>query len=258
MSDLTPKLAAMKTSIQAMVQSIIQANLSSQTAENALKFDGKTYAQVLEEIMGATSLTIADVAAALAAHEADTENPHGVTKAQVGLALVENFAMALKGDFSGLTPAQIDAVTNSYVNPSVAYYLAEQAIAQIIGTAPETLDTIQEIAAALNNDPDIVNTLTTQIGTKASTTDLNNAVATINAAIAALTKADVGLGNVDNFITATATEADDDTNVTSFMNPAMTHRVVNAASDALYTDVELLIDELTSEFNNGAAAINPS
>ncbi|MNI41505.1 hypothetical protein D3C73_957600 [compost metagenome] len=35
-----------------------------------------------------------------------------------------------------------------------------------MGAAPETLDTIKEIADALQNDPEIINTLMTQIGTK--------------------------------------------------------------------------------------------
>ena len=40
-------------------------------------------------------------------------------------------------------------------------------IQQIVGTAPSTLDTLQEIATALRNDPNIVGTLTTLINRKA-------------------------------------------------------------------------------------------
>lgn len=48
----------------------------------------------------------------------------------------------------------------------------------LIGSAPGTLDTIEEIAAALQDNPDFYETLTNLIGEKASTTDVNAALAT--------------------------------------------------------------------------------
>ena len=38
-----------------------------------------------------------------------------------------------------------------------------KAIAEVVGTTPESLDTLQEISTALNNDPDLYNTITTLI-----------------------------------------------------------------------------------------------
>lgn len=44
--------------------------------------------------------------------------------------------------------------------------MIDAAVQALVGTAPGVLDTFQELAAALQNDPDIVNTLTAAIGTK--------------------------------------------------------------------------------------------
>lgn len=46
------------------------------------------------------------------------------------------------------------------------------AISNLVDTAPATLDTLNELAAALGGDPNFATTLSTQIGTKANTADL--------------------------------------------------------------------------------------
>lgn len=236
------QLASLKTSIQTMVQAIVEANDSALTADNALKLEGYSYQDIIDNIMGATAMTVADVAQALSDHEADTDNPHGVTKDQVGLALVENFALAVKADLTTKTAVEIDGINNQYTTPKTAFYLAQKAIEEISNTAPETLDTINEIAAALQGNPDIIQNILDTLGTKASTTDLNDA-------ISGLTNASVGLGNVDNFATATEVQAQDGTVTDKFMTPATTHTVVEDAVLALMADLE-------TEFGNGAALIH--
>ena len=53
------------------------------------------------------------------------------------------------------------------------------AIQQIIGVPPETLNTIQKLAESINNDGSFFyNTRTTQLGTKAISSEVNNALAT--------------------------------------------------------------------------------
>lgn len=47
-------------------------------------------------------------------------------------------------------------------------------IQKVVGTAPETLDTLQEIAQALGNDPNKINTILSQLGLKASQKDLDS------------------------------------------------------------------------------------
>lgn len=47
-------------------------------------------------------------------------------------------------------------------------------IQKIVGTAPESLNTLQEIAEALGNDPNKINTILTQLGLKADKNDLSS------------------------------------------------------------------------------------
>lgn len=64
--------------------------------------------------------------------------------------------------------AKTDVAGVGYVDEKVG-----EKVAEIVGGAPETLDTLKEIADALNNDQNLAATLTTEIGTKVSATDLD-------------------------------------------------------------------------------------
>ena len=78
--------------------------------------------------------------------------------------------------------------TEAYVN---------QQIANLIATAPATLDTLNELAAALGNDPNFATTITNLIATKAAATDLTAHTGNTSNPHS-VTKAQVGLGNADN------------------------------------------------------------
>jgi len=242
-AEFTAQLNGLKTSIQTMVQAILEENESALTAVNALLLEGYSYQDVVDNIRGSTAMTVADVAAALTVHANDTDNPHAVTQEQVGLALVENFALSVKADLANKTPSQIDGINNQYTTPKTAYYLAQKAMEQISSAAPETLDTINEIAAALQGNPDIIQNILDSLGTKATITDLNTA-------INSLTNASVGLGLVDNFATASVVEAQNAATANKFMVPSTTHTVVE---DAVLT----LLSGLEAELTAGAALIQP-
>ncbi|WIC40102.1 hypothetical protein SEA_BATTLESHIP_8 [Gordonia phage Battleship] len=49
----------------------------------------------------------------------------------------------------------------------------DEKVAALVSSAPTTLDTLDELAAALGDDPNFATTISTQIGTKASTTYVN-------------------------------------------------------------------------------------
>lgn len=80
------------------------------------------------------------------------------------------------------------------------------AIANLVDTAPSTLDTLNELAAALGDDPNFATTVTNLIATKAP---INNP--TFTGTVGGITKAMVGLGNVDN-----------ESKATMFTNPVFT------------------------------------
>jgi len=60
----------------------------------------------------------------------------------------------------------------------------DTAIAALVGAAPETLNALNELAAALGNDPDFATTMAEQLGLKATKVELQAAVAALNDAIA--------------------------------------------------------------------------
>lgn len=65
----------------------------------------------------------------------------------------------------------------------------DQRIQTLIGTAPETLDTLAEIAEALGNNPNFATTITEQLGTKATKTQHAALEAELSEALTALTDA---------------------------------------------------------------------
>lgn len=58
----------------------------------------------------------------------------------------------------------------------------EGRIQALIGSAPEALDTLVELADALNNDPDFAGTITQALAAKATKTELEGALAQLTEA----------------------------------------------------------------------------
>lgn len=137
----------------------ITAAILAGTAANATLFDGKTYAQVITAASSGNAADIDALEAAFAAFVARTDNPHNVTKAQVGLGNVANFGVATTVDADALA-------ADKFVTPAIADYLVQKAVDALVGASPETMNTISELAAALQNDPNIINNLMSAIGTK--------------------------------------------------------------------------------------------
>ncbi|QVD49378.1 hypothetical protein LUCX_308 [Xanthomonas phage vB_XciM_LucasX] len=124
----------------------------------------------------------------LQAHIADKNNPHGVTKAQVGLELVENYPVA-----------------------SIAEAQA--------GTAPNRYLTVQrgaQLVQAL-----IGNTMNDHINNSNNPHNTN--------------KSQIGLGDVDNFATATQAEAQAGTAANKFMTVLRTKQLIDVTATAAIT-----------------------
>lgn len=56
----------------------------------------------------------------------------------------------------------------------------QNTVSGLVGAAPETLDTLNELATALGNDPNFATTVSNQIGKKANQTDLEETVSFTN------------------------------------------------------------------------------
>ena len=87
-------------------------------------------------------------------------------------------------DFAGKSTTDLTEGTNLYYTDArVSTYLStngfatetyvDNAVSNLIDTAPTTLDTLNELAAALNDDPNFSTTITNLIGTKLATADFN-------------------------------------------------------------------------------------
>ena len=77
------------------------------------------------------------------------------------------------------TKTEVDGKINSKANSSDVYTKSqtdsqiETKVAALVSQAPETLDTLDELAAALGDDPNFATTVSNQIGTKLNTSTYN-------------------------------------------------------------------------------------
>lgn len=101
------------------------------------------------------------------AHINNISNPHKVTKSQIGLGNVNNTSDTNKP----VSTAQQKAIDTAYANAN-AY--ADQKIADLINGAPETLDTLKEVADAIESSKTVEEALNNAIGTKANQTELDS------------------------------------------------------------------------------------
>jgi hypothetical protein len=107
----------------------------------------------------------------------------------------------LKGDTGDTGPAgttdyeQLDNLPDLTVLATKTYAdnAATTAVAAAIDSAPSTLNTLNELAAAINDDASFASTVTTALGTKAPIDS-----PTFTGTVAGITKSMVGLSNVDN------------------------------------------------------------
>jgi len=141
------------------------------TADNALALDGKDLTTLESE-------RNAQLVAAIDALRTELEGSiDGVTAESIGLGLVENYGVAT--DEEALAGA-----VDKYVTAALAVKIAQAKIDSVVDAAPETLNTLKEIAAALHDDPDIVNTLMSNIGANATAIEaLEGAVAAFEAKV---------------------------------------------------------------------------
>lgn len=205
------------------------------TAQAQAGTDNSTY---MTPQLTAAAIT-AQIGTAFNAHIANVSNPHNTTKAQVSLGNVDNFAtasvaQAQAGTASNLfvTPQGVAGAISSQVGNSLAAHLADVGnphsttkaqvgLGSVANYAPATTPQAQAGTddATYMTPLKTAQAITAQIGNafSAHVTNTSNPHST--------TKAQVGLGNVDNFATAAASDATAGTSDSLFMTP---HRTMQA------------------------------
>lgn len=72
------------------------------------------------------------------------------------------------------TPTAETATLGTNTNQIATTAFVQNEISDLVGSAPETLNTLNELATALGKDPNFATTITTQLGTKANASDLDD------------------------------------------------------------------------------------
>ena len=159
------------------------------------------------------------------------------TLAEFNTALTDaNFAPIDSPTFTGTPtlPTGTIATTQTAGDNSTAVATTAfvgTAVANLVDSSPALLNTLDEIAAAIGDDPNFATTITTSIGLKAPLES-----PTFTGTVSGITSTMVGLGNVDNtsdankpVSTATQTALDLKLNLT---DPAVDYYITNSGSGA--------------------------
>lgn len=112
-----------------------------------------------------TRLTDARKASDVSAWAKSSTKP-SYTKSEVGLGNVDNTSDKNKP----VSTAQQTAIDTAYAN---ANKYTDTKVADLIGSAPETMDTLEEVAAAIQENKDVEKALNEAIGKKANQTELD-------------------------------------------------------------------------------------
>ena len=110
-------------------------------------------------VNGWATQAYADQAEADAVSTANTYTDNEITTATTAL---ETYADQAEADANAYTDAREIAITTAYQN------YTDTSVAGIVDSAPAVLDTLNELAAALGDDPSFATTVSNDIGTKVS------------------------------------------------------------------------------------------
>lgn len=122
----------------------------------------------------------------------------GLTKTQVGLANVTNDAQVTVATAQTVTGAKTFSGAVIVPTPTAATHAAhkqyvDDQIFTLTNGSPELLNTLDELAAAIGDDPNFATTMTNNLALKAPIDS-----PTFTGTVGGITKAMVGLGNVNN------------------------------------------------------------
>lgn len=115
----------------------------------------------------------------------------------------------------------------------------DTAVSDLVAAAPEALDTLNELAAALGDDENFATTITTSLGAKAPIES-----PTFTGTVAGVTKTHVGLDNVDN-------TSDADKPIST-----ATQTALDAKADSAHTHVISDITSLSTDLESKVEKVN--
>lgn len=137
-------------------------NDQTPTYEEAEEFENISSGEKLSIAFGKIQKAISS----LLGHINNFDNPHKITKSQIQLGNVDNTSDVDKP----VSTAQQKAIDGAYANSNK---YTDQKIADLINGAPETMDTLKEVANAIEKNKSVVEALDKSIGTKANQNELD-------------------------------------------------------------------------------------
>lgn len=214
--------AELEVALKAALQRLVTA-LANKVAPDSLMLEGKSLAEITSLILAGNAATAGyaynaqmlggknlptieserntQLVAAIDALRTELESDIGnVTAESIGLGSVVNYGVATEAE-------ALAGAADKYVTAMLAVKIAQTKIDEIVNAAPETLNTLSEIAAALNNDPDVINTLMSNIGTNATAIEaLDTAVQAFEAKVMGYFDVDGNANNANLFAGKTLDE----------------------------------------------------
>ena len=138
---------------------------------------------------------------------------------------------------SGLALTQVDNTATIKGAPLLekAKEYTDTQINNLVDGAPETLNTIKEVAQAIQDNESVVEALNSAIGTKAAASDLTSHTSNTSNPHA-VTKAQVGLGNVENKSSATIRSEITAANVQSALGYVPQQKITGNPGDTVTFD----------------------
>ncbi len=194
----------------------------------------------------------------LNSHLSDTTNPHQVTKIQVGLGNVQNYAVASVAEAQAgvatdkyMTPALVKAAIAAMPNADLTAHIAARNNPHQVTKDQVGLGNVQnynvasvaEAQAGVATDkymtPALVNAMiTAYMNTNGSSAALTAHINNLNNPHQ-VTKDQVGLGSVQNYPVASVSEASDGTATNRYMTPSTVRTAIQS----------IAVDPLTSAIN---------
>jgi hypothetical protein len=181
------------------IDSTVTTNSGTQTLTNKTL----TSPKINEDVALSATATELNVLDGITSSTAELNILDGVTATTTELNYVDGVTSAIQTQLNAKAPLESPALTGTPTAPTATAgtnttqvattAFVSTAVSNIIDSAPGALDTLNELAAAINDDASFAATVTTALGTKAP---INNP--TFTGTVAGITKTMVGLGNVDN------------------------------------------------------------
>jgi hypothetical protein len=174
-------------------------------------------------------------------HIQNTSNPHQVTKAQVGLGNVPNFGIsslieAVEGtsNFSFMTPLRTKQLIDNTAGVNLTSHIQDTTNPHQVTKTQVGLGNVenfpiatqQEAEEGLRNDRYITPLRVKDVINKITSDLINPHIQNI-ANPHQVTKAQVGLGNVQNFSIATLTDVEESLSNTLYMTPLRTNQMIS-------------------------------